>query len=259
MRVEQLGEGTPDVAVVAGIHGDEPCGVQAVESILSDPPAVERPVKFVVANEAAIDQGVRYVDADLNRSFPGDADATAHETRLAAELTAEVSSCTTLSLHSTCSQAEPFAVVEEVDDLARKILPALSVDTVVATGSFVEGRLFASAGVVEVECGLQGSDAAADNAQQLITEFLAALGVLDVPVERRAHPLYRLTRLIPKPEADEYEVFAENFERVGVGERYAAADGAALRADEPFYPVLLSADGYESLLGYAAESVGTIP
>ncbi|PSP80064.1 succinylglutamate desuccinylase [Halobacteriales archaeon QS_1_68_20] len=259
MRVDQLGEGTPEVAVVAGVHGDEPCGVRAVEDLLANPPEVRRPVKFVVANEAAIDREMRYVQADLNRSFPGDADGETHEARLAAEITEELEGCATLSLHSTRSYADPFAVVSGVDDLVRRVVPALSVDAVVDAASFVEGRLFASGGVVEVECGLQGSDEAAENARELIGAFLAAMDALDAPVERESTPLFRLTRPLPKSAGDEYEVYVDNFRRVEAGETYAAADDERLVASDPFYPVLLSAYGYTDLFGYAADRIGTVP
>jgi hypothetical protein len=58
--------------------------------------------------------------------------------------------------------------------------------------------------------------------------------------------------------AQEYEVFAENFEEVLAGEQFAAADGEAVIADEDFHPVLLSAYGYEDVFGYTAEHVGTL-
>ncbi len=90
MRVAQLGSGTPEIAVVAGIHGDEPCGVRAVERLLDDPPAVERPVKLVVANETALERRVRFVDEDLNRTFPGDPNAKTHEGQLAHRLVEEL-------------------------------------------------------------------------------------------------------------------------------------------------------------------------
>jgi succinylglutamate desuccinylase len=258
MRVEQLGEGEPEIAVVGAVHGDEPCGASAVERLLAERPAVEEPVKLVIANEGALEAEARYLDADLNRSFPGDPDADTHEPRLAAELVAELEGCVTLSLHSTRSHAEPFAVVAGLDDLARAVLPAMSVVAVVETGQFVEGRLFATDCVVEVECGLQGSEAAADNAARLTREFLAALGALEEPTDRRTHPRFRLTRPIPKAGADEYEVFVENFQRVAPDQTFAAADGESVVAGESFYPVLLSAYGYPDMLGYAAERVGTL-
>ena len=258
MRVEQVGTGTPEVAVVAGIHGDEPCGVRAVERVLDEPPAVERPVKFVVANEEAIEAGVRYLDADLNRSFPGDPGAAEHEARLAHELAAELSGCLTLSLHSTQSHAEPFVVIDELDERSREIVPRLPVEAVVETGRFVEGRLFLSVETIEVECGLQGSDLAAENAYDLVMAYLAATGALPPERPARTVPVFRLTEPVPKDAASEYEVYAPNFQPVAAGQAFAAADGAELIAEEDFYPVLMSPYGYESVFGYSAEFVGQL-
>ena len=263
MRIEQLGEGTPEIAVVAGIHGDEPCGVRAVERVLAESPAVERPVKFVIANEEALERGVRYVEEDLNRAFPGDPDADTHERRLAADLAREIRDCTTLSLHSTQSYADPFALVDTVDAVARSVCPYLPVSVLVETEAESDGRLIEYPHVVEVECGLQGTDRAADNAVDLIYGFLRATGALAdaEPVagdDRGDVTVYRLGSPVAKDGADEYEVFAENFERVDAGEAFAATDGTQLIADEPFYPVLMSPYGYENVFGYRGERVGVL-
>ncbi|WP_117595010.1 succinylglutamate desuccinylase/aspartoacylase domain-containing protein [Haloprofundus halophilus] len=266
MRVHQLGEGTPEVAVVAGIHGDEPCGPLAVERLLAEEPTVERPVKLVVANEEALERGVRYLDDDLNRSFPGSADAESHERRLAYDLVTELRDCTVLALHSTQSTPRPFAVVDSVDAVARAVCPHLPVDVLVETDGFAEGRLIDHAHTVEVECGLQGSDEAAENAYDLIRGFLAATGVLPAPesADRLDAGLsdevsvFRLADEIPKPPAGEYEVFATNFEAVEAGARFATYDGEELAAEVDFYPVLLSPYGYPDLFGYTAERVGTL-
>jgi predicted deacylase len=256
MRVEQLGDGTPELAVVAGVHGDEPCGVRAVERLVDEQPAVQHPVKLVVANEAALERGVRYVNADLNRVFPADLADDAYERALATRLEAELADCVTLSLHSTQSHAEPFAVVEAVGDLARRVCPRLSIVAVVEAGHVGEGRLFASADLVEVECGLQGTETAAENAYTLAREFLTAVGALPGDTVARDLPVFRLVRPIPKESGDEYEVFVENFEPVDAGETFAAVDGEPLVADEPFSPVLVSPRGYADVFGYAAEKVG---
>ncbi len=258
MRVETLGEGEPEVAVVGAIHGDEPCGSAAVEALVEADPDVERPVKLIVANERALERGDRYVDEDLNRAFPGSPDADTYEGRLAHELLGELRGCEILSLHSTRSYAAPFALVEEMDGHARSVCPYLSVEAVVETAQYSEGRLIAYPDVVEVECGLQRSAVAAENAKSLVREFLMTAGVLSGDVERpRYRPLsvFRLDQRIPKEAADEYEVFVENFERVAEGETFAAADGEPLRAERPFYPVLLSAYGYENVFGYAGDLV----
>jgi len=259
MRVEQLGDGDPEIAVLAAVHGDEPCGVHALETLLSADPELQRPMKAVIVNERALARGVRYTEDDLNRVFPGDPDADSHERRLAHEIYQEVRGLTTFSMHSTQSYDEPFAVVSEAGALAESICPYLSVDAVVEAAGFTGGRLVEYADVIEVECGLQGTARAAENAVALLEEFLAAVGAL--PEERedpREVPVFRMSRMVPKRPAEEYAVFAANFERVSSGEAFAAVDGEKLVADEPFYPVLMSPYGYENEFGYAGELTGKL-
>ena len=261
MRVETLGAGDPEVAIVGGIHGDEPCGPAAVEALLAADLTVDRPVKLIVANERAVARGVRFVDEDLNRAFPGDPDADTHEGRLAHELLNEIRGCDILSLHSTQSYAAPFALVEELDGYARSVCPYLSVEAVVETATYSGGRLISYPNVIELECGLQRSAAAAENAERLSREFLVAVGALSGGTDSpRHHPLsvFRLDKQIPKPEADTYEVLVENFERVADGDPFAAADGETLYAEDPFYPVLMSAYGYRNVLGYVGSLVGRL-
>lgn len=260
MRVEQLGEGEPDLAVVGSIHGDEPCGAHAIETLLDEAPDVERPVKFIIANERALDRNVRYVETDMNRVFPGDPDAEAYETRLAHELLEELRGCTTLSMHSTQSYGGPFAIVDEAGPLASSICPYLSIDVLVETAEFVENTLVGYVDVVEVECGTQGTDEAAENAIQIVREFLTAAGALSgsIDQEETAIPVYQLQKLIPKQPADSYAVHVKNFERVSEGSPYATIDDTELIAEEPFYPVLMSPYGYDRQLGYAAELNGTL-
>jgi predicted deacylase len=260
VRVETLGDGDPSVAVVGGIHGDEPCGPAAVERLLAAPPDLRAPVKLVVANEEALERGVRFVDADLNRSFPGDAGSDAHEERLAAALADELADCVTLALHSTRSGPEPFAVVAGVGDVERRVVTRFGVDAVVDTEGGADGRIFAAGRAVEVECGLQGSDDAADAAEALSRRFLAATGAADLLADAppaRSVPLYELGAAIEKPAGDP-RTFARNFEEVAAGERFAAAGGVDLVAEAAFVPVLLSPDGYEDIFGYRARRVGTV-
>jgi predicted deacylase len=266
MRIHQLGEGQPEITVVAGIHGDEPCGMRAVERLLAEEPEVARPVKLIIGNGEALARGTRYVDEDLNRAFPGDPNGDTHESRLAHELAREVQGCTVLALHSTQSYPEPIVVIDTVDEIARSIAPLLPADVLVETDEYTDGRLIEHAHTIEVECGLQDSEQAAENGYWLLRAFLAATNVLAPPTsddplatpERNDVQVFRLDGPIPKPSGKEYDVVVPNFQRVDAGERFAIADGEALTADEPFYPVLLSAEGYEDIYGYAAEAAGTL-
>ena len=262
MRVEQLGDGTPEVAIVAGIHGDEPCGPRAVQRLLDDDPEVQRPVKLVVANERALERGVRYVNEDLNRAFPGDPDGENYEQRVAHDLLTELRGCTTLSLHSTQSYAEPFALVERVDAVTRSVCSDLPVTEVVETDRFATGRLITKPQTVEVECGLQGTDRAAENAYRLVRGFLDATDALPDRDDatgaegRRDVTVYRMLQPVPKDQAAKYEVLVENFEGVRAGESFATVEGEEMVADEPFVPILMSANGYEDIFGYTGERLG---
>jgi len=261
MRIEQLGDGVPEVAVVGSIHGDEPCGRDGIEAVLADPPEIERPVKFVVANEEALEANQRYLDTDLNRSFPGDAESESHESRLAAALTTALQDCTVLSLHSTQSYEGMFALVDELTPQLEGLCSALSVDAVVQTKGANEGRLFATVdSVIEVECGYQGSREAAENAEQVIREFLAATGVTaeSPPYRDISLPVFQLGEPIPKSAAEQYEVFVRNFEPVPEGDPVAAADDETIVAEKPFHPVLLSAYGYEDVFGFTADRIGML-
>jgi len=259
MRVETLGTGEPEVAVVAAIHGDEPCGVRAIERVLAEDPAVRAPAKLVVANELALERSVRYVDEDMNRAFPGAPEAETHEARLAYRLGEELEGCRVLAMHSTQSHGEPFAVVDGVHDFARRSVPHLPVAALVDSANFVEGRIFASAPeCVEVECGFQGSEQAAENAYSLTRAFLTALDVLPGDTQPREVPVYRLFERVPKTQGARHEVHVENFTRVAPGTRYASVDGEDHVAETEFYPVLMSANGYEDVFGYSAERIGSI-
>ena len=268
MEIHRLGTGTPEVAVVAAIHGDEPCGVRAVERLCRDvdPADLSRPVKLVVTNEEALTAETRFVDEDLNRTFPGSPDADTHEGRLAHDLAREVQGCTVLALHSTQSYAEPFALVDTVSAVARSVAPRLPVAALIETGTHTNGRLIEHAHTVEVECGLQGTTKAADNAYWLTRAFLAATNVLAPPTVESPLvagtgdevPVFRLDDRIPKPDGERYEVHVDNFERVEAGEPFASVGEETLTAEETFYPVLLSAYGYENQFGYAADRVGVV-
>ncbi len=259
MRVETLGQDEPRLAIVGAIHGDEPCGAHAIETLLDADPDVTRPVKCITVNERALARNMRYTERDLNRVFPGDPDADAYETRLAHELLEELHGCITLSMHSTQSDERPFALVNTVGSLAMGICPYLSVVGVIETGELIGQSLVDHTPVIDVECGLQGTDQAAANAVQLVREFLAVTGALpDMSVEQHRLHVYRLCERIPKQRPGDCDVLVKNFEPVPAGTPYASIDNHVLVAEDSFHPVLLSASGYESQFGYAAELIGTL-
>jgi predicted deacylase len=254
MRVAQLGGNRPEVAVVGSIHGDEPCGARAIERLLIEKPTVEKPVKLVIANEKALDRGVRYVDDDLNRAFEDGGDPRDHEYGLARRLAEELAGCTVLSIHSTQSHPQPFGIVNAEETDGAEIVRRLPIEALVEVTEH-EGRPFAieAADLMEVEAGYQQSPRASANAYRAARAFLETTGVLPGRRDPSDVPIFRLGDPIEKPAASRYEVFVENFDRVDAGEVFATADDRKFRAEDPFYPVLFSAHGYQDIFGYTGQ------
>lgn len=258
MQTEDVGTGPPEIAVVGLIHGDEPCGEDGIRAFLNDTPSLERPTRFIIANEEAREKGERYLDHDLNRVFPGDSTEDSHEKQLASELLDAVSECEfVLALHSTRSTGKPFAgftnLTAEERRVVRKLPLAIAVDVTILN----EGKFVQYDNVLEVECGKQQTDQAAENAEELIQAFLEATGALSTndAVDEGAIDVFKLTEEVDKTNGKEF--IAKNFHRVEEGDTYAISSDGPLTATDSFYPVLMSTDGYEDILGFKSDYKGT--
>ncbi|WP_435359217.1 succinylglutamate desuccinylase [Haloarchaeobius sp. DFWS5] len=254
MRVEHVGTGDPVLAVVTTVHGDEVCGSKALERILAADPTVRRPYLAVVANEAAHELGVRFVDEDLNRAFPGDRDADTHEGRLAAELLAELDGLPVIDLHSTLSTPRPFALYQQLTPTTRRLLAATGLSDAVDI-SHVPGGLVGCVDGVAVECGLKGSEAAVDAAEDLIWNVLAAFGVVDRRHADGDPTVFEVTETVA---GTGYEFLGENFTAVERGTPFARRGDDELVAETDFYPVLMSTDGYDDMVGFGATRLGKL-
>lgn len=248
MRVYKKGEGDPEYTIVGSIHGDEPAGKKAIENFIESQKEFKKPVKFIIANEKALEAGERFLDADLNRSFPGDAESDKHEERLAARIMEEVEGTKILDIHTTHSYPHPFATFSNLNDETRELLQSAGVKNAVY---FPEssGTLNEHFDGVVVEAGHQGTSQAVRNAQGVIRNFLAAEEVIKGDYERTDPVVYRYEDTV---EGD-WDFKAENFKKVEKGEVYAVKDGEELVAEKDFYPVLMSTNGYDGQLGFRAQ------
>lgn len=249
MKTETIGEGEPDHAVVYHIHGDEPCGKKAVERFKSSDYEIKKPLKLVFANEEAAKRNVRYTETDLNRSFPGQADSDKHEERLAAGLLEELEGLKILNIHSTRSQPTPFGTLKETEEKTLEIAKA--------TGAKKFALFEESSGSMEgftesalIEAGPQGTEKAAEQAYQVLLNFLGFYDIIEYEPEVEEPEIYRVFETV---EGAGYEFFGANFKKVEKGEKYAERNGEDVIAERDFYPVLMSTSGYSDMLGFKAE------
>ncbi len=252
MKVFTRGEGTPELVLVGSVHGDEPAGRKAIKKLLDQELEFRKPVKFIIANEEALEENERYLEADLNSSFPGDSGSEKHEEKLAAELEEHVQGKKVLDLHTTHSSSEPFATLKDVKKKELEMLESTAVENAVyfpgSSGVLIES---AKHGII-IETGIQGTEKAAEDAYEVLKNFLACEGVIRGECDLSDPDIFKYTETVER----DWEFKAENFEKVRKGEVYAERDGEKLEAENSFYPALMSTDGYNGKLGYKTDFLG---
>lgn len=252
MRIEKLGEEEPEYAVMACVHGDEPCGKKAWERFRQEDWDLQKPVKFVLANPEALEKGERFVEEDLNRAFPGDLESDIHEERRAAEIIEELEGLKVIDIHSTMSRPVPFGVLDEPNEIALELTKSTGLKNFADFTQMEGNGLIAGLDAVCVECGPQRTEGAAEMAYKILVNFLAAEDVIDADYQKSNSNVYQVYQGV---EGRGYEFVGENFEKVEKGEVFARKNGDELVAEEDFYPVLMSTDGYEDMVGFKAENV----
>jgi len=252
MRVTTLGAGDPDVVVAGAVHGDEPCGAEAIDRFLTEDHEIRESVKLIVVNEPALARDVRYVDTDVNRALPGDPSSDQYEERLAHDFVQEVCGCTGLGIHSTVSYDRPFGALSNPDPHKRETFRAMRhVEHVMDSTAVSNGRRCVDLPwFVDIEAGEQHSAEAVEFAYECMVDFLRHTGVLAGEPEPTGTNFYRVFDLVWKEGNADYHFVGENFQPVEEGEVYATRDGERLVAERDFWPILMSDDGHEELFGY---------
>lgn len=268
MRVNSYGSGEKRVAIVGGTHGDEPRTAEAVDKFYNDlrekysEDDLDGKAKFIIANEIAIDRGVRFTEADLNRSYPGDASSDIYEVSLAARITEELADYDAiLSIHSSKSAPPEFAITSYVDrPVNRRTARYLPVNYLVDNGSLREDTMDSNLGnTVTIEAGHQGSKRTEDFAYESVRRFLIGHSIIPFKDVRKTETnLIKAVREIDKDHG-EPNVYYDNFESVSVGNVIAEDDGIkhVARKGENI-PILVSENGYENIFGLVGYNVGVL-
>ena len=251
----------PLFIAVGGIHGNEPCGIEALARVLGTLEACDLRIegRFVAlsGNRTALARGVRWVDVDLNRVWPdpGNAGAPherphdsveAHEQRellevIGAHVDEGWSRVVVLDLHSTSAGGPPFCIL--ADSLQnRAITRQLPLPMVLGLEESVNGTLlghFSEQGhvAVSLESGKHDDATSVDHAESTVWLMLVAAGVIaadDVPdhaahhrrLARVSQGAPRFAEVLYREPVSDGERFAmepgfENFQRVARGRRLA--------------------------------------
>lgn len=178
----------PTLVVMAGVHGNEKIGVEALKEATKTISVKSGVVYYVIANPAALERGQRFVDMDLNRAFKNSKSLTARENKsyerwLAKKLMPYLNKTDALlDLHSVpTAPATPFVICEKSGlDIARKLpFPVRSSGWGEIHPGSTDGYMNDRGKIgLCVECGQYDDPQVLDRSLQSIKMFLALMGVI---------------------------------------------------------------------------------
>jgi predicted deacylase len=244
----------PVSVVLAGIHGNEICGVQAFERILPSLSIERGRVFFCLGNPRSIAQNVRFTEANLNRLFKPEellsaAERRSYEYGRAQFLKTYLDQAEVLlDIHaSRNTHSMRFVICEESGYALASALPVERVvsgfDDVQPGGTDYYMNREGKVGIC-VECGFLGDPHSAHVAEESLHAFLAARG--HIKGETRSTAQQRLavrSMYITKTGPFTLERPFRDFENVARNEVIGYDGGVPVCADE---------DGFILFAGFRA-------
>lgn len=174
------------LAIFAGVHGNEPIGILALEKASHEIAIAAGTVHFVIAHPQAVQQNVRSIEKNLNRCFVPGNDGTSLEDRLAKKLMKLLDTCDALlDLHGyNGPEDQPFLICEPASfDLAKQLdFGIVSSGWSVAQPGATEGYMDSHGKIgVCVECGSNFQpEKYVPLAEKTIIQFLGYFGAIDL-------------------------------------------------------------------------------
>lgn len=256
----------PCISVFGGVHGNEPCGIQAVSELLrafagGTLSLTRGSLLLCLANEEAIDKGVRAVEDNMNRMFEdGARPKGAYMRRRVEELKRLLEgSDIHLDLHSTSQPSRPFIFVEteyfgEISDMPLPYLVTLSKRRMEeefpgTTQSFARR---CGARAYTIENGQHDDPGSRSSALEITLEFLARAGAVAGRTPRQGAPKVLEQFLIYTKRSESFSFAGPlaSFQELEAGEVIASDAGETLRAPERCFVVLPTLPEGEPLGAY---------
>ncbi len=219
----------PRVAFIAGIHGNEPCGIEAFKQILDDFKIMKGSVTFLLGSRKAIESNVRAYECNLNRMFRDEKDLigeerASYEYEVSRNLMGELQGADILlDIHSSsATNTKPFVICESNSFGYAQYLPVETIvnglDALHPGGTDGYMNSLGKNGMC-IECGSHNNPKSVEIAIKAIYSLLGGLGMIslvsDMPTSKQeriqVENMYR-----PKREFRAVRSFGD-FERLEAG------------------------------------------
>lgn len=177
----------PMSAIIVGVHGNEPCGPDALKKILPTLKLDAGTLYIILANPRALKEKVRFTEFNLNRAFKDTSEYKAsikktYEYKRAQYIKRILNNVeATLDLHSTKNKSDPFIICEKnalslVSNFPKRITRTVSGFAKVQPGA-TDDYMYRHGKIgITVECGMHTDKRASNIAEQAIMTFLKNRG-----------------------------------------------------------------------------------
>ena len=241
-----------DIAVVAGIHGDEPVGLYVHDWLRERQQDINANIRYVRGNPRAIIRGVRSTEADLNRRFPGNLESAIYEDIRATEIMQEIAGADyVVDFHSTTPKSPPYVICGPGDD-SSKLAGASGLDKIVVYSSdglgysgTTLGEAASKLGIpnITIEAGSHKRRRTIKTGIRAMENILKYFGAME-GTPTRGDPTYYIVdgplhETVPNMKIHRS---VSEFELVSANQEIARSNGEVLYAPGPFYPALVDRD-----------------
>ncbi len=179
----------PNLVIMAGVHGDEKCGLSAFNAILPNFVPLRGRVIFIIGSPEAVRVNRREFEGNLNRMFRSDSEITkternTYEYKRSRELMPILAQTDALlDIHSsTTAQTIPFVICEQQSFKVAAKLPVevvvSGIDALHPTGTDAYVNQSGGLGIC-IECGNHNDPSATNIAIEAINKFLIYFNVVE--------------------------------------------------------------------------------
>jgi succinylglutamate desuccinylase len=245
-------EDGPTSVVLVGVHGDEVCGVRALDLLLPSMRIERGTVWFGYGNPRAIEQGVRFTENNLNRMFKDD-DAFLSDKKKSYEYDRAQyikqyldRADALLDVHASYTpDSAPFLICEQNAAGIMEYMPINRVvsgfDAIQPGGTDYYMNRKGKIGIC-VECGYLGDLSSTQRALESIRVFLACRGHISYEVAIREQSIIRINSMY-LAQTDQFRLARQfcDFEELYTGE-IIGVDGVETRCVERASVILFARD-----------------
>jgi succinylglutamate desuccinylase len=187
----------PIITIMAGIHGDEICGIKAFKKVIPNLKLKKGKVYFILGNLKAIKLKQRQYQTNLNRLYKDDSlidnkIKKTYEYKRSREIIPYLNdSIALLDIHSAMDKdSTPFAICEKPFIKIAEKLPVKIISsgfTKLEPGGS-EGYMYTNKKIgICIECGDHISDLSNQNAIDAIYTFIAHFNMIDKPMQQKVN------------------------------------------------------------------------